>query len=255
MLQGIHLNKSFGGLKAVDDVSFDIGEASITGLVGPNGSGKTTLFHLITGFYRLDSGKIFFQGKAIHHLTPYKISRLGIVRTFQHSRILPYLSVIDNLIAAVPDQTGEKILPNFLRPKKVKIEERKNKIAAEDILETLNLSHLVNAPAYNLSYGQRKLLEIGRVLMSHPKMILLDEPTAGVNPTLIKDIIRIILKLKERGIKFLLVEHNMPLMIELCEKLFVMDSGRIIFSGAPEDARKNKAVIDAYLGRQENDVT
>ncbi|WP_022665810.1 ABC transporter ATP-binding protein [Desulfospira joergensenii] len=250
MLRLDRISKRFGALVAVDDVSFCLAQKGISGLIGPNGSGKTTLFHMITGFYPLDRGSIHFQDEKISGLAPHVISRKGIVRTFQQTRVLPFLSVLDNLIAAAPNQMGEDLIPLFFRPSKVAAQERKNMEKAVSVLETLELTRLTNSPAGDLSYGQQKLLEIGRVLMAEPRLIILDEPTAGINPSLIRRLVRILETLKDQGIKIFLIEHNMPLVSELCDEVFVMDSGNLIFSGPPHEVQKNKKVIEAYLGRE-----
>jgi len=244
--------KSFGGLTAVHDVSFHLEDTGITGLVGPNGSGKTTLFHLITGFYRLDRGQIHFNDRRISGLAPHSISRLGLVRTFQQTRVLPFLSALENLMAAAPGQTGERLATVFFQPYRVKREEVRNKEKALQILELLKLEAFDQHLAGRLSFGQQKLLELGRVLMAKPKMSLLDEPTAGINPTLIRQLVAVIRELVRRGIQVLMIEHNMPLVAEICEKVFVMDSGSLIFSGTPSEARQNSRVIEAYLGSEDH---
>ncbi len=249
MLRIENISKSFGALAAVDDVSFSLDDRGISGLIGPNGSGKTTLFHLITGFYRLDRGNIFFSDQKISGLPPHAISRKGIVRTFQHTRVLPFLSTLDNLAAAAPDQIGENLFPLFFSSSRVAAQEKQNMEKAVEILETLELIKLKDDPAGDLSYGQQKLLEIGRVLMADPKLIILDEPTAGINPSLIRHLVRILKNLRDQSIKIFLIEHNMPLVSELCDKIFVMDSGNLIFSGSPDEIQKNERVIEAYLGR------
>jgi len=250
MLKISYLTKSFGGLTAVHDVSLQLDDTGITGLVGPNGSGKTTLFHLITGFYRPDRGQIHFKNKRISGLAPYVISRMGIVRTFQQTRVLPFLSALENLMAACPGQSGERIASVFFNPHRVKQEEIRNKDKAEQILELLKLGPLSRHLAGRLSYGQQKLLELGRVLMAEPEMILLDEPTAGINPTLIRQLVDVMRELARGGIRIFMIEHNMPLVAEVCEKVFVMDSGSLIFSGTPSESRKNPRVIEAYLGSE-----
>jgi len=249
MLKLENVSKSFGALKAVDQVSFELSMEGISGLIGPNGSGKTTLFHMITGFYKLDQGRIFFNREKISNLAPHLISQKGIKRTFQQTRVLPFLSVMDNLVAAAPNQAGEKILPLFFRPGQVKAQEQENMAKALDVLETIELITLKDLPAGDLSYGQQKLLELGRVLMSDPILIILDEPTAGINPSLIRQLVNILKTLRDTSIKIFLIEHNMPLVSELCDELFVMDSGAFIFSGTPAQVQKNSRVIEAYLGR------
>jgi len=249
MLELEKVSKRFGALRAVDEVSFSLSETGISGLIGPNGSGKTTLFHLITGFYGMDGGLVRFRGEKISGLPPHKISRKGIVRTFQQTRVLPFLSVLDNLSAAAPDQLGEKIFPLFLTPARVAAQERQNVDKARQVLDTVKLGHLKDNPAGDLSYGQQKLLEIGRVLMADPALIILDEPTAGINPSLIQQLVMILKTLRDRGIKIFLIEHNMPLVTDLCDEIFVMDSGDLIFSGIPEAVQSHPRVIEAYLGR------
>ena len=252
MLKINNVTKSFGGLMAVHDVTFQLDDAGIAGLVGPNGSGKTTLFHLITGFYKLDRGKIHFNDTRISGLAPYVISRMGLVRTFQQTRVLPFLSALENLMAASPRQTGERISSVFFKPRRVKLEERQNREKAMQILELLKLKPLDHHLAGRLSFGQQKLLELGRVLMAKPKMILLDEPTAGINPTLIRQLVDVIRELARRGIRVFMIEHNMPLVAEICEKVFMMDSGSLIFSGTPSEAVQNPRVTEAYLGSEDH---
>jgi len=234
---------------AVSDVSLDIRDKGITGLIGPNGSGKSTLFHLITGFYQMDKGRILFDGRQISGLAPYRISRRGLIRTFQQTRILPFMTTLDNLLAAVPDQAGERITPLFLNPGRVRLEERKNRLYAEEILEIITLSRMRDELAGRLSFGQQKLVELGRVLMGRPRMILLDEPTAGINPTLVGALSHIIRDLSQQGIQVFLIEHNMPFVTGLCQRIHVMDSGSLIFSGTPVEVQNNDQVIEAYLGR------
>lgn len=241
--------KHFGGLAAVSDVSLDLGDTRISGLIGPNGSGKSTLFHLITGFYALDAGDIRLNGQRISGLPPFRISRKGLVRTFQQTRVLPLLSVLDNLVAAAPRQTGENLLPLLFTPGKVRAEEAGYQEKAKAVLERIRLDPLARDPAGTLSYGQQKLLELGRVLMADPRLILLDEPTAGINPSLIRDLLVILRNMADTGIRIFLIEHNMPLVAELCEQVFVMDAGRLISSGTPEAVRHDPRVIEAYLGR------
>ncbi|MCF8143081.1 MAG: ABC transporter ATP-binding protein [Deltaproteobacteria bacterium] len=249
MLRVEQVTKRFGGLMAVNDVSFEIDDEGITGLIGPNGSGKSTLFHLITGFYQLDKGKIVFNGREVGGLAPHCISRAGLIRTFQQTRVLPSMTTLDNLLAAVPDQAGEQVTSLFLRPGSVRREERENSRRAEEILKLITLSHMQNELAGRLSFGQQKLVELGRVLMARPRMILLDEPTAGINPTLVSALSHIIKDLASRGIQVFLIEHNMPFVTRLCRRIYVMDSGSLIFSGTPGQVRKNEQVIEAYLGR------
>lgn len=252
MLRVEQVTKTFGGLVAVSDLSLDLGMAPITGLVGPNGSGKTTLFHLLTGFYTLDRGRAFFGDKEISGLAPHLISRMGLVRTFQQTRVLPFLTVRENLLSAVPAQTGENLLSLFFRPGQIRREERQNRVKAMEVLETIRLAPLSDELSGRLSYGQQKLLELGRVLMTDPKMILLDEPTAGINPQLIRQLVEVLRDLTGQGAQVFLIEHNMPLVAEICDQIFVMDAGRLIFSGSPSEAIKDLKVIEAYLGKADH---
>jgi ABC-type branched-subunit amino acid transport system ATPase component len=249
MLDIRNVSKNFGGVAAVADISFSLGDARIAGLIGPNGSGKTTLFHLVTGFYPADAGEVFFRGTRISGFPPHKISRAGLIRTFQHSRVLPFLTVTDNLIAAAPCQQGERLLNLFFRGRRVKAEEARFREKAREILHQIQLTAMAESLAGDLSYGQQKLLEIGRVLMAKPSLIILDEPTAGVNPILIHRLTDVLISLAEGGVRIFLIEHNMPFVSTLCETVFVMDAGRLIFSGPPLAAQRNPLVIDAYLGR------
>jgi ABC-type branched-subunit amino acid transport system ATPase component len=252
MLEIENVTKSFGGLMAVDQVTFELDDTGITGLVGPNGSGKTTLFHLITGFYPLDKGRIHFKSQRISGLAPHLISRLGLVRTFQQTRVLPFLSTLENLMAATPSQSGERLRSVFFQTRRVKQEESQNRQKAMQILELLELESLDHHLAGRLSFGQQKLLELGRVLMAEPKMILLDEPTAGINPRLIRQLAKVIQKLARRGIPIFLIEHNMPVVAEICDRVLVMDAGSLIFSGTPAETRQNPRVIQAYLGKEDH---
>ncbi|MFW6358016.1 MAG: ABC transporter ATP-binding protein, partial [Chroococcales cyanobacterium] len=200
--------KSFGGIRAVNSASIEVPQGSITGLIGPNGAGKTTLFNLLSNFIRPDSGEVIFNGKSITNLEPHQIALEGFVRTFQVARVLSRLSVLENMLLGVQKQTGENFFNVWLKQKQVKAEERQNKERAMVILESVGLAHKARDYAGALSGGQRKLLEIARALMTNPKLILLDEPAAGVNPTLINQICEHIVTWNQQGITFLIIEHN-----------------------------------------------
>jgi branched-chain amino acid transport system ATP-binding protein len=233
MLELKGVSKSFGGLQAVDDVSFSLTRGAITGLIGPNGAGKTTLFNTIAGALAPSSGSVQFEGREIAGKAPHLIYRSGIARTFQIPRPFGALSVLENVMLAPLGQSGEKFWNTLIRPERVRREERINRDKAISILDFLNLTRLADEPARNLSGGQLKLLELGRTLMSDPRLILLDEPGAGVNPTLLGQIIERIVELNRRGISFLIIEHNMDMVMNLCRPVVVMAAGRLLMQETP----------------------
>ncbi len=249
MLKIDNVSKHFGGVWALKDCSLETRDWPAVGLIGPNGSGKTTLFHTITGFYTPDSGTITFEGEAIHSLPTHKIIRRGIGRTFQISRIFESLSLLDNLLIARRAVTGEKIVPLFLNWKGITEEESRAKDEAISLLTLMGLEAKRDEPAGTLSYGQRKLVELARILMLDPSLILLDEPAAGINPTLIQKILSVIHTLKKRGKRFLIIEHNMDVIIELCDWVFVLDAGTVIADGPPGIIRTDPRVLEAYFGK------
>ena len=248
MLEVVDLEKNFGGIKAVDGCSLKVEQGSITGLIGPNGAGKTTLFNLITGFYEPDGGEIWFSGERINGLSPHKIARRALTRTFQIPRELKEMTVLENLMVVPENQVGERIWNSFFRPGVVRRQERELRDEALEVLEFVELIDLANEYAKNLSSGQKKLLELARTLMAEPKMILLDEPGAGVNPTLMRKLTRNIENLRQRGKTFFLIEHDMDLIMNLCDTVIVMNKGRKLAEGTPDEIRKNESVLEAYLG-------
>ena len=248
MLEVVDLEKNFGGIKAVDGCSLKVEQGSITGLIGPNGAGKTTLFNLITGFYAPDGGEIWFSGEQIGGLSPHKIARRALTRTFQIPRELREMTVLENLMVVPENQVGERVWNSFFRPGVVRRQEREIRDEALQVLEFVELIDLANEYAKNLSSGQKKLLELARTLMAEPKMILLDEPGAGVNPTLMKKLTRNIENLRQRGKTFFLIEHDMDLIMNLCDTVIVMNKGRQLAEGTPDEIKKNESVLEAYLG-------
>ncbi|MGH2412367.1 MAG: ABC transporter ATP-binding protein [Microcystaceae cyanobacterium] len=248
LLSARGLYKSFGGIKAVNDVCIDVPQGSITGLIGPNGAGKTTVFNLLSNFIYPDSGEVIFDGEPVHHLQPHQIAQQGCVRTFQVARVLSRLSVLENMLLAAQQQIGENFVQLWFAQKQVRQEERENKECAMAILDSVGLATKAHDYAGALSGGQRKLLEMARVLMTRPKLILLDEPAAGVNPTLIGKICEYIVKWNQEGISFLIIEHNMDVIMSLCHHVWVLAEGSNLADGTPEEIQANSAVLEAYLG-------
>jgi neutral amino acid transport system ATP-binding protein len=231
--------KRFGGVQAVDDCSFTVESGTITGLIGPNGSGKTTVFNLVTGYLPADSGRIRFDGHLIRRPDPTRIARQGLIRTFQQARVFPRLTVLENLVLATPQawwRFGQTRIGHAERAR------------ALELLADFNLAGHAEIAAAELSFGQRKLLEFAATLMGRPRLVLLDEPTAGVNPVLVETIERHIRRLHDEGLTFLVVEHDMALVMRLCDPVIVLDRGRKIAEGKPEHVRSDPRVLDAYLG-------
>jgi branched-chain amino acid transport system ATP-binding protein len=249
LLEAENVMKSFGGLKAVDNVTLSVKEGSITGLMGPNGSGKTTLFNLISGIHKPELGRIYFAGERIDNLTPHQIYARGIARAFQIPRLFQRLTVLDNMMLAANGNVGDGLLNVFLKTRKWREQEVELAEKAIEILELVELDHVKSLPASNLSGGQMKLLEIGRALMAEPKLLLLDEPAAGVNPTLAAEIFRKIEQLRrDLGVTFFTIEHRVEFLLGHSDWLYVMHRGNIIAEGKPDEVLNNKMVIDVYLG-------
>ena len=244
------LTKTFGGLTAVSDCSLKVKKGSITGIIGPNGSGKTTLFNLIAGNLKTSGGTVMFNDENITDVPSYELFSKGLLRTFQIAHEFTNLSVLENLMMVPGNQSGEKLVNVMLRPQLVKKEEEEIKSRAKEVVEFLNLDHLSNELAGNLSGGQKKLLELGRTMMVDAKLVLLDEVGAGVNRTLLKDLGTAIEKLnKEKGYTFCMIEHDMDFISRLCDPVIVMAEGSVLFEGSVEDAKKDEKVIESYLGR------
>jgi neutral amino acid transport system ATP-binding protein len=241
--------KHFGGIRAVNGASFSVPKGSITALIGPNGAGKTTLFNIVTGFYRPDSGTILYEGKSIFGKHPYAIARRGMVRTFQITKALSAMPVIDNMMLAARRQPGESLGGLIAKRRANHRREKEVYERAQGLLDTFNLTKKQDDYAGTLSGGQRKLLELARALMAEPRMVLLDEPMAGINPTLGRRLLDHMHDLREnQGVTFVFIEHDMEVVMNHSDEVVVMAQGETIVKGLPEDVRSDQRVIDAYLG-------
>ncbi len=249
ILETRDLVKDFGGLRAVDHCTLQIMPGAITGLIGPNGAGKTTLFNLVSGAMPPTGGQILFGGRRIDGMSMHETFGLGLMRTFQIPREMKRMTVLENLMLVPSPQVGERIWASWLMPWRVSREERRIEAQAMEVLELLTLSHLANEYAGNLSGGQKKLLELARTLMAEPKMVLLDEPGAGVNRTLLQSIsANILLASVERDITFVIIEHDMRFIMNMCDPIIVMANGTVIAQGTPRQVQQNQEVLEAYLG-------
>jgi len=241
--------KRFGGIRAVNGATLQVGKGSITALIGPNGAGKTTFFNVITGFYKPDAGSAMFLDNGILGRPPHSIAQLGMIRTFQITKALARMPVIDNMMLGAQDQPGESLAGVIFRPAASRRREKEIRGQALDLLETFNLAKLADDYAGTLSGGQRKLLELARALMAKPRFLLLDEPMAGINPTLGRRLLDHMQRLRtEFGVTFLFIEHDMDVVMNHADRVIVMAEGRVIADGEPHEVRKDQAVIDAYLG-------
>ena len=251
MLEIKNLYKNFGGIQAISNVSLNIQESSITALIGPNGAGKTTLFNIINGSIRPDAGHIKLNNINITGYEPHQLFNLGILRTFQIAHEFSSLTVRDNLMMVPPNQIGESILNTWFTPKKIKIEEKEILNKAKEVLDFLQLKHLENEYAGNLSGGQKKLLELGRTMMVEPKIVLLDEVGAGVNRTLLNTIGDAILRLnKELNYTFCMIEHDIDFISRLCSPVIVMAEGSVLMTDTISKVKENEKVIQVYLGKK-----
>jgi len=246
MLKIVNVAKRFNGITALDSCSFEVQKGKITALIGPNGAGKTTLFNVITGFIGEDEGRVFFKGKDISELKPEDRFLMGMSRTFQIIRLLPKLTVLENILLAMPNH--EKAWHPIVLGLKMRAKELQNCKKAQEYLKFVGLDVKLNERAMNLSYGQQKLLEIAKALAQNTDLILLDEPASGVNPTMLNNIRNLLLKLKQKGKTILFIEHNMDFVMGIADRVVVLDYGKKIAEGTPKQVQANKRVIDAYLG-------
>jgi len=243
------ITKSFGGVKALDGMSLEVPHGRITGLIGPNGAGKSSLFDVLSGVQRADAGRVEFDGRDVTGAAPDRLAGLGMARTFQFSRELARATVLENLMVSPSGQSGERLLPNFLQPAAVRRQDREVFHRARDVLARVGLAELADSYAGELSGGQKKLLALGRALMRDARLILLDEPGAGVNRTLMRRLVAIIEEMNGRdGITFLIVEHDMDLVARTCDRVVVMVAGRPLVTGTFEEIRRDPRVLEAYLG-------
>ena len=251
MLKIEHLNLTFGGLKATNDVSMHVKPNQITALIGPNGAGKTTLFNQIAGVYTSDSGDIFFNGKRINGLKPYQVNNLGISRTYQVINLFSDMSVLENVLVGMHPRLKSNFWKDVLHTKSMRKEEEECLKKALELLQFVDLDDLADERAGNLSYGKQRLVEIVRGLASDPKLILLDEPAAGMNSAEKEELNTYIRKIIDRGVTVLLVEHDMKLVMDISDDIYVIEAGRNLASGTPKEVQNNPAVIKAYLGGDE----
>ncbi len=243
------LTKAFFGLTAVDNVDITVEQGELVSLIGPNGSGKTTLFNCVTGFMEADAGEVYYRGQEITNMPPHEIALLGLSRTFQQARIYRKLSVLENLLMGIQQHQGDTTLDRILRTRKARRLEREATERADELMDFVGLTHLRDQPAQNLSYGQYKLLIFAAALMPDPDILMLDEPAAAVNPTMINRMKDHMVELNRAGKTILFVEHNMEVVMDICERIIVLDAGRLIAEGLPDFIRNDERCMEAYFGR------
>jgi branched-chain amino acid transport system ATP-binding protein len=247
------ITKNFGGISALTDVSFKINKGEIFGLIGPNGAGKTTMFNVITNMFLPTSGEISFLGEKISGIKPHKITDKGICRTFQNIRLFSQMTVLENVLVGGHCRSNSGVFNSVFRTKSQRKEENHTYETAIELLELVGLSGYEKVVAENLAYGQQRRLEIARALASNPRLLLLDEPAAGMNETETENLFDLIKKVQKRGITVLLIEHDMPFVMKLCDRIAVLNFGKKLAEGTPEEIQNNQDVIEAYLGSEEDD--
>ena len=249
-LEVTNLKKSFGGLKAVDVQSLNLNKNELTSIIGPNGAGKTTFFDLISGFQDSDEGKVYLNKKNITKSQPYSIARLGMIRTFKLTKVFDRMTVLENMMFSASTVNNDSFIKSLVRLPSQKTIEKNIKEKSFEIMKDLNIDHMANSYARELSGGQKKLLELGRSIVNDPDILLLDEPLAGVNPKLAEEILQIILNLSEKGISILMVEHNIEAVMKISQRVVVFAEGMVIADDKPENVRTDEKVIEAYLGSE-----
>jgi neutral amino acid transport system ATP-binding protein len=245
-----NLKKSFGGIKAVDVESLNLNGNELTSIIGPNGAGKTTFFDLISGFQTSDEGKVYLNNKNITKSQPYAIARLGMIRTFQLTKVFDRMTVLENMMFSASTVNNDSFLKSLVKLPSQKTTEKKIRDKSLEIMKELNIDHMANSYAREMSGGQKKLLELGRSIINNPSILLLDEPLAGVNPKLAEEILQIIVNLAEKGISILMVEHNIEAVMKISERVIVLAEGKVIADSTPENIRTDEKVIEAYLGSE-----
>ena len=251
MLQLEQVSKNFGGLPALSDVSFTVPKGKLTALIGPNGAGKSTLVNCVTGVLEPSSGKIYFQNQQLNNLPAHKISRLGISRTFQNLKIFPRLTVLDNILTGLTREGGDSMLLAMLRLPDLRHRERQLKLRALESLDRFGLADKANWPVGILAYGDKKRVELARATVGQPQLILLDEPVAGLNSEETAAVGQQLRLMRSSGHTMLLIEHDMDLVMDIADQVVVLDSGRCIATGTPDEIRRNPLVLEAYLGRMD----
>ena len=249
-LEVTNLKKSFGGIKAVDVESVNLNRNELTSIIGPNGAGKTTFFDLISGFQDSDEGKVYLNNKNITKSQPYAIARLGMIRTFQLTKVFDRMTVLENMMFSASTVNNDSFLKSIAKLPSQKTTEKKIRDKSFEIMKELNIDHMANSYAREMSGGQKKLLELGRSIINNPNILLLDEPLAGVNPKLAEEILQIIVNLAGKGISILMVEHNIEAVMKISERVIVLAEGKVIADSTPENIRTDEKVIEAYLGSE-----